>query len=1006
MTNYGSIMNTLDLPILVPPKCVKDGLSRAWNKPRGFSESKFPIPTGQGYGEAIYVNVSRAYYSKVGWEYEPNTAWPHSVRSEVYRFYMCLLAYYESPNPSIPPAHLLSLIKREADGIEYLKKTRSFSVVRAMRGWHQDVDPSDKVFEEESKRYPVRDIGDFFNVRFWLFFDQPDPHDELVMFEPLPGINKNMYTKFEDTCMGIIPELFLEAIQEEEILMDLSGSSALLGDKTVPLWAAKQKENYFSSKPLFGKMSYIQKCPGDTRLPLVLSAPHSNSIKLIEKQVALLAAEMPWSCYVKDQAEYFKRFRKFGKNTFFYNRDVKKDGLTKNRKLIQIICSVIKRKYPSWPATKYMGIFDNFYVSLNGEIKNPPRGIGLGMTSALSTILQCVLFRMTLDDMIEKDLMDQGSMDALFYHDDCSLGSSSEETLEELKDADFKTLSSFGIPVAIKKSFTAQEYVLCENYSDDILDTKDSYQRAILKSIHASENITHAKFTWYSMFRYSEPELWSKYIDELVSHFGYEFYPQESRAPALLGGWIPYMYEKVDISLARMGRLPYKTEIAASLTGVKTIKFMKGKRRFRGEYSHPVKKLYPFAKDFGKSRVFLDGYDAMEVASHFTRLNKIGLTSAYWQEQFEFRHNKYHSFMDGPGVEYREWIREIRLTHPTLDILPHIDLCQEIDVEQFPYHGPVYRPENRKISYLKALNPGALSDKIIPFPVPPDIELGSVTQLTAFERTRVQVEPHFYGRSYGEHGEIQLVHPESRLIYSQEWFNPMSVVAATLALTHREYLPKFEDRTGDIASMSRELFYSLNNPNHPNLFVALVPRLGYERVKNLDLTYFEEEVNTLLQKRRLDKLKQVYKTVLETAARDSFGSDDSYIHYSEDAAFVWTDASLHDSDFFNWRTSNRNYTNWRNHFFDLLDQKVNSLEIDSAGFLNRFEEIEVKEDYILEGVELHLYLSSGGIVDDNNIPILHRPDTFEGSQSGMVGFDPLAPGSNSSGSEGGLMAGW
>jgi len=858
---YGNIINSKEEALIVPSFKCKDGATRGSQHYQGYSESGFPIPINVGYGESIYTHLAIAHTKGLGFNYVPRESWPHHVRCEVYRFYMCFLAYFESSRQIFSPLELLQIIKQEHLGIEYLKKLRGFLTVKAMNGWYQEVSPENKHIEKDSLSKSIMDIGDCFNVRFWLFFDQPNPHDETHLFRPLPRLGTNLLKKFEDTCFQVIPNLAIETIQEEEILLDLSGSSSILNGKSVPLWFAKQKENYFSSKPLFGKGTYIQKCPGDTRFSITLSAPHSNSVKLIEKQVALVASEMPWSCYVKDQDEYFQRYDKFGyTNRFFYNRDIEKDGLTKNRKLLQVICKVLKHKYPHWPASRYFGIFDNFYIDIDGKVENPPRGIGLGMSAALTTILQSICFRMVVDRIVEEEDNIEGTLDALFYHDDASLASSSEDTLEVIKDTDHKILTDLGICPKKTKSFTSTEYVLCENYSNDILDRKESYQRSILKSLHTCENVTHAKLAWYSQFRFAEPEMWKHYIDELVSHFGYEFYPQETRAPGLLGGWIPCLYQRVDISLYKMDRLPYKTEFAASLVGLKQIKYLKGKRKYPGTFEHPIKKLFPFATNLGKRDIFLDGYSCQEVAGKFTRLNKLGLTSRFWQEQFEYRRSRYDEFLSSPWLSMREWVRQLRHTHPTVDILPPENLCKFVPADHYPTIPSIYRPENRKLAYLKHLNPGALSDKIVPFPIPPDVEVGSLLQLTAFERTRVRLETHFFSRATGLYGEIQLHKPETRCIYSREWFNPNQVLSAVSALSYHESIPVFEDRDGDILEMTPELFFKLNNPDHFQLFTSLVPRIGMKRVENLDLTYFEENYVRFFRKNVGINLKKFTNT--------------------------------------------------------------------------------------------------------------------------------------------------
>jgi hypothetical protein len=977
-------------------------LVRPSREGQGWSDHGYPIPNEEGFGEAIYISVTRAWYSGKRDDYIPDFGGTYPIRCEAYRFYQSVVAYYDSPNPVISPSRLFSLIKMEYKAIKWLKAVRSYCMMESLGLYPQETSEEDEFYMREARTFKkLIDLGDFFNVRYWLFFDQPDEHFEQFLFKPLV-YEKSAIEHFERVAREIIPEVILDVIAEEEILLDITSSNALWKGKTVPVWYAKQTENYFSSKPLVGRGSFIQKCPGDTRFPITLSVPHSNSVKLIEKQMALLAAEMPWSAYVKDPDTFGKRYRKFRRGSkFFYCRDIEKDGLTKNRKLIQIICKVVAEKYPHLPCVAYFGIFDNFYVEIDGKLENPPRGVGLGMTSALTTILQSIVFRMNLDKLTQEYTV--GTADAIFYHDDAAFGSDNEDTLEDLKDIDFLTCKSLGLPVKKRKCFSGPEFVLCENYSDSIFDTKESYQRTSLQLIHCATNVTHAKQMWLSNYRYVDPWLWKDYIRSLTNHFGWEFYPEEVNAPALLGGWIPATYQRVDISLDTIGRLPYKTEQAASMVGLQPVGSFPGRRRFKGDYEHPVKKLFPFAKNFGKRSVFLEGMTAQQVSGAMTRLNKVGLVPYYWEKQYSLRQAKYQSYYKGPWMTLREWYDGLREVHPTLDIFPPRQLVSTISVEGFPEMEKVYKPPNPRISYLKALNPGALSDKIIPFPVPPDVVLSSSLQLTAFERTKVRLESHFFERWTQDLLEMQIVIPTHRAIYSREWFNPMSMVSYWAATRHEERLPVYKDRQGSLELMPKELFYKLNNPEHLDLFPYLVGRLGFTRVYNLDLTYFEEGISTLLQKRRIEKLKEVYNSVLRLAQigeEDSQASEEANMEV--DSGFSWDNASLHDSDFFVWQTSRKNYLNWRNHYFLSLDSKLVNIQLLQTSYMNNATVDEIPEIYRLDPVEEHLYRSSGGVLNADGFPELNRHIFMSASHEAERDvFDE-----GSSDDSGGLMAGW
>jgi len=967
-----------------------------------FAEHGHPIPTGIGYGEKIAADIIRAYYGGISYNYIPGFDAPHHILSEVYRFYLAILSYYESTNPVIPFGKVVDLIREEYQGIVWLKKVRSCTMVRSQGGRFLEINPSDEIYWQDSLKYPILDLGDFFNVRYWLFFDQPNPHDELVMWDQLDPIDPHFLTMFKNNAEALLSDLNVDYIQEEEILMDVSGSASLCRDgKTKPLWYMKQTENYFSSSHLVGKGSYIQKCPGDTRFSITLSAPHSNSVKLIERQLALFAAEMPWSCYVKDEEEYFKRYNRFKNDSkYFYCRDVKKDGLTKNRQLIQIICATIKKKHPYMPACKYFSIYDSFEVIIDGQHHFPPRGVGLGMAAALTTILQSIVHRCNIDLMIEEDSLCE--TDAVFYHDDAAFGFLTADGMETYSDIDYRVCRELGIPNKKEKSFSGEFFVLCENYSDWHIDRKESYQRYLMKSVHTATNVTHAKFLWLSLYRYVEPLHWKESLESIIEHFGLEFYLEEGGYPSLFGGWIPANYQKIDISFWSL-ESHTKKQVAASLANKLHPSPYMGKRKYEGTYDSFFKKLFPFVTNWGRDKLFLIDQPMHQVALSFTRLDRIGYTTKYWQHQHAMRNREYHVRMVGPQMPIDDWYFAVREVHSHLDIIPPKDMWVLENVDKYPIVDQIYSPANPRLQYLKALNPDAVTDKVIPYGVPPDVTTTSTLKLTAFERSKVSLQCHFFDRWTSDLKEMYLTVPKTRAIYSQAFFNPLGVVSFMLSVTGRECIPIVKPRSDLSYFINEDLFYRLNRTGIPNLLPFLASRLGYSKVEKLNLSYFSVELEAFLNKRRAKQIKEAYLQVLKEAASESIidtGSD----KLTDNSQFVWTDAKLDDDQFFNWRTSNRNYRDWRNHYFYMIDTKVNVLEVAAAGFLNEFEAVN-PDDVRLEGVELYLYTASGGIVDDNGIPILDRPQVASSHEGEFDVFENSGS-DNGSGSDCGMMVGW
>jgi len=381
MTSFYSVGLKESAPVYVKPGKALKSLSPASSlDAEGFADYGEPIPVGQGHGHSISSVLSAAFREKVDYNFRPQVpGLDYRGNCEVYRFYMAVLAYLDSERPLLSFDFLMSLVRKEYEGLNWLKKVRTYAMWNAMDAVPLEYPPEDAEYIRDAERYKLVDLGDFFNIRYWLFFDQPDPEDWKSCFDPYTRVKPEHMKTYKEKLMSMLPDGSVDRVEEEEILLSITGSSAVdsTGQGTKPHWFMKGSQNYFSKKPIHGMMSYIQKCPGDTRCSLTLPVPQSNSVKLIEKQVARVCALMEHSAYGCSPSEYWDKYNKlkaFG--PFYFCRDVKKDGLTKNRDMVMATLSVLEEKYPGLPAWKYKNIFSSFSFTVNGELKKPPLGVG------------------------------------------------------------------------------------------------------------------------------------------------------------------------------------------------------------------------------------------------------------------------------------------------------------------------------------------------------------------------------------------------------------------------------------------------------------------------------------------------------------------------------------------------------------------------------------------------------------------------------------------------------
>lgn len=944
-------------------------------------EHGHPIP--YDYDLALLIQREMTHWKSSNFDvnYKPPKNLKPEVRSEIYRFMLALKSYYESSNPILPYKLFIEGIVKGEEFLVFLKKLRSIHLVESCQGRFLENDPSLTAVYEYSKTLPkLHDIGDIFNVRYWFYWAQSDEHDWEACFLPIKVIPQEDLDILYQATYNMLPES-IDTIEEAEILLSLSGSSAIPKTqgkrKTSPVFIEKQTDNYFSNSPLAGKGCFIDSRPGDTRYSIILSVPQSNSVKLIEKQVALIAAELPWSNYVKDEQEYTERYTKFkDEHTYFLCRDMKKDGLTKPRQLIQTVCKAIKDKYPHLPACKYFSIFDGFSIDIDGKVHYPGRGVGLGMTAALTTILQCALFKITLDKLYDEEFV-TGSLSSLHYHDDTAVGATDADTLENYNTMEDQVMETYQLIKNKRKSFVAEWFILCENYSDEFHDIKESYQRYLINQVYASCNISHAKLVFGSNLRYINTVDWNPYLRKLVSYFGYEYFPDEACEPYQLGGWVPAYYMSVDIALYIKEPTRKSKAAALSFTLEKPNAYKQLKRYSDELFKAPVNQLYgdlDLPKEF--RAFYYIGMTEQQVARKFLTMEQVGSKSGYWNFVYTERKKRFNQLMALPDLDIKEFYRCYHQKHNKVDILPPKELIVLKEVKHYKEVESLYRPSNPFLQFIKFFCPNKLNNKIYPWPVPPGLDFQSRLQLTAEERRQMQYNPLIL--SQYSIGELVQVNVPSRLILEGQYYNPNQMIACCVSFNIGEKLPENLERKelSFVKSINTKILEALSDPLYRQILersYQLKPE--YKTLLGLNVSTFYNEITPFINRRtQAIDLAKAYQLAYEQMDSINSSEEGNIPNYSE-----YTDTPLSDSEFWTWRTSKKKYKDWRNNYFLSIDAKVLSVELQTSITMNKklnpnYDFTEGSHLDTLDPVELHLFLRSGGVVDKHNRPVVDHWD--------------------------------
>jgi len=821
-----------------------------------YREAGRPIDFSIDLARYVRSEVQKAFLQPDPRFYDPP---PREVNldGEIKKLICNLHGYFQSSSRPVLKFNYLLDGLLDPDFKTTLKKIRFKSLVRhGFYGRFCERDPD----LDSYPSYLIDDIGQIYNYRYWFFWSEEDPGDEKWAWEPIQPLSEDCRAEYTDTLLSMLPES-IEEIDEREVLLSITSSSAdsnIPGRGSLPHYIEKSMDqfNYCSNEPLRAKLVYVQKCPGDTRRASVLSIQHSNTIKLIEKQCSVIAEDLPHSVYTSDKDKFEKNYSQLKKDfDRFLCRDMRKDGLTKNRELMVLTLEILAKKYP------HIGLFKRFkrvfsewhyyYPEEPDKWYSPPRGVGLGMSSALTTIMGCALIQVTIDRCRMDGGLYLGNCRGLVYHDDTALGFEDETDLETYDEMEDLVFEDYQLLKNKKKSFYGDGFVLCEVYTGS-LDNKYSYQEAFLNSPFYACNIVHAKDMVQSIVRYKTNLNILDYIPLYERYWGTELYKLETRKPYRLGGWIPSVFLGVDTSFLFYEDTP---EEKASLHACSahmlekpiSKKGLNNKTKFRTPleaWLGPNLILGKYQADYNYNLTMGDAY------RKFSNFNQGGsLCKAYFllaKKRLEL-FNKFLTIdntMTATKV-FEFWTRQF----PYIDFLPQYEWFKHQDIEErrsdhqmydlFPY-------KNKYLGFIKALNPKNIKlDNVVPYPLPPSIDVRSKS-LTSEERKLTLKMPAGIGGTYStlptyihymdnyyDCSDLPYIHPE----------NVVRACAAHYFFPQIPLIPYLIEEKESVKNYRLSHFNTwMNESPFANLYKHLVKRLGWSVMGKIEL--MRDEVYT------------------------------------------------------------------------------------------------------------------------------------------------------------------
>jgi hypothetical protein len=647
-------------------------------------------------GAHLYQALERCYYPYRKCVFKMEEPYFSSFKS-----FLCSLdGYIESTNPVISANEIISRTCLEGPNFaKYLKRCRRKSLIKTWSGTLLEPD-------EESENviaYQIKDVGDIFNYLYLPNFRPEDELDYLVGMTPC-YISKEVQDEFYEAAQQILQlvENF-EVIDPREILISNSGSKSLKTDsnKTAYYFDNIPNKLEFSKKVKFMKRTRINSQPNVWRDSVILEPNDLATVKFIDQQLRCILDKLPSHIHLDSPERINKRIKKFSeKYTWFFMRDIKKEGITKPKPLIKLMLRALKE----FTGIEYFyeDFFEDYRLIINDEESIVPiRGHGLGMGNALTTFMQLIIWRMCSQRTDSDGLELTKDNEMLAINDDFVAGFESDEEFEIYFDIERMVMNDLGILTEYNKSWhNVLYFVVAEIYNSDIMNRKESYWRGtFLRSLNCT-NIVQAKQIINSTVGSENFEYYENYEKEIISYFGYEFFPEEYKYPAAFGGWHSCKINGVSLDFLELEQLDYNSSVCRSYFAcrINKLKHMKVPKKLP---KFPYLIIFPFM-DFGDKEKQFDICSYYEIYQKYKRLSP----DEYYSIWTDLYNRRQEGFKKSPLLPYQELLKEIIKDNPTKTYYP-ISFMIKRHVRTNLLKGTlkeIYLSKSPKMAYLKSLN--------------------------------------------------------------------------------------------------------------------------------------------------------------------------------------------------------------------------------------------------------------------------------------------------------------
>jgi len=431
---------------------------------------------------------------------------------------------------------------------EWCKKSLDF-------GFIKNHIPDKNEYPEYPKMFSFKDYFPEYVLPFWKTETEDIRYSFLPVEKPTEAIEK----EFKAALYSILPDNVDLEINEARFIEHYATSSSLLpcGATTPHLVQAWKKA------PQLPRDYTVKRCvipiePGNTRDAVILTPDQLFGVELLTAKLIRILSRVKSSLMGRSNSDLLHRVNYLldkGKKHSCYRRDYKKEGISRPKHLTQWALETLEEKYPGkfsdfFFFLRYKIILDKDIDGLGkeGDILEPPRGSGLGMMNELVTLISCAITEMAFDRIEVECLPKVRRRIAVgIWNDDCTLVGKRKYT-EILRQYDIAIHSDLGYILNFDKTIIMDNacWILGMQSSETYDCNKDYLFRTIIWSKEDITNIVFAKSFINSL---TFPESVIDTVEDYISKFGYEFYPEEVNQPAAFGGWLRPMKMGLDTTL-------------------------------------------------------------------------------------------------------------------------------------------------------------------------------------------------------------------------------------------------------------------------------------------------------------------------------------------------------------------------------------------------------------------------------------------------------------------------